>query len=137
MILGGASADFPERFWPGVTPRLKRGLTWFTMRAQHKSCTILSIETGMRLEVLNSGSCETLKASVHSAALGLAIVMGLYNAAAWFRRRQPHLAVNAVFYVALVLWEQQHVAHHLAKLRACEPQRKRPADTPKPKTAAA
>jgi hypothetical protein len=40
--------------------------------------------------------------------------MGLYNGAAWLRRRQRHLAVNAVIYLALTIWEQRHVAHHLA-----------------------
>ena len=71
----------------------------------------------MRLNVLNSGSCEGLKAGIHTTALGLAVVMGVYNAAAWFRRRQPHLAVNAVLYAALAAWEERHVAHHLATRR--------------------
>jgi len=71
---------------------------------------------GVQLEVLDCGSCERLKAGVHGAALGLAVVMGAYNAAAWLRRRQPHLAINAVLYAALAAWEQQHVAHHLAVL---------------------
>jgi hypothetical protein len=39
--------------------------------------------------------------------------MGAYNAAAWVRRRQSHLAINATIYVAAVFWEQRHVAHHL------------------------
>jgi hypothetical protein len=68
----------------------------------------------VELNVLNCGSCEALKTGVHAAALGLAVVMGAYNAAAWLRRRQPHLAINAVLYAALAAWEQQHVAHHLA-----------------------
>ena len=71
----------------------------------------------MKLEVLQCGSCEPLKLSVHGAALGLAAVMGLYNAAAWLKRRQAHLAINAVLYAALTAWEQQHVAHHLAEMR--------------------
>ena len=66
------------------------------------------------LAVLTRGSCERLKAGVHVTALGLAVVMGAYNAAAWMRRREPHLAVNAVLYGALIAWEQRHVAHHLA-----------------------
>lgn len=64
--------------------------------------------------VLTRGSCEGLKAGVHVTALGLAVVMGVYNAAAWMRRREPHLAVNTVLYAALIAWEQRHVAHHLA-----------------------
>lgn len=69
------------------------------------------------LDVLKCGSCEPLKLSVHGAALGLAVVMGLYNAAAWLSRREQHLAVNAVLYAMLTAWEQKHVAHHLAELR--------------------
>ncbi len=69
------------------------------------------------LNVLTRGSCEGLKAGVHVTALGLAVVMGVYNAAAWMRRREPHLAVNTVLYAALIAWEQRHVAHHLAELR--------------------
>jgi hypothetical protein len=72
------------------------------------------------LSVLNCGSHERLKAGVHATALGLAAVMGLYNAAAWLRRRERHLAINAVLYTVLTVWEQKHVAHHLARLRRCE-----------------
>src|SRR6266542_2207965 len=58
-----------------------------------------------KLTVLDYGSCEALKLGVHAATLGLAIVMGAYNAAAWLRRREQHLAVNAVLYAALIAWE--------------------------------
>ena len=71
----------------------------------------------MDLEILHCGSCEEIKMGVHAAALGLAVVMGIYNAAAWLRRREQHLAVNAILYLALTAWERQHVAHHLAELR--------------------
>ena len=54
-----------------------------------------------------------MKATFHGVALLLAAVMGAYNAAAWMRRRQSHLAVNATIYIAAVFWEQRHVAHHL------------------------
>ncbi len=74
----------------------------------------------MQLSVLQCGSCEPLKASVHGTALGLFAVMGLYNAAAWLSRREQHLAVNAVLYAALAAWEQQQVAHHLEALRRCQ-----------------
>lgn len=69
------------------------------------------------LPVLKCGNCEPLKMSVHAGALGLAFVCGIYNAAAWLSRRETHLAVNTVMYVALALWEHQHVAHHLAEMR--------------------
>ena len=65
------------------------------------------------LAILYPGNCEPLKAAFHGAALVLAAVMGAYNTAAWMRRRQSHLAVNATIYIAAILWEQRHVAHHL------------------------
>src|SRR5215208_2444069 len=71
----------------------------------------------MDLKVLKCGNCEPLKLGVHGAALGLAALCGLYNAAAWLSRREQHLAVNAVLYAALVAFEQRHVAHHIAEMR--------------------
>jgi hypothetical protein len=73
----------------------------------------------IRLSVLQCGQCETLKATVHATALGLAAIMGIYNGAAWLSRRdhRTHLAVNAVLYTVLTLWEEQHVAHHLTALK--------------------
>ena len=65
------------------------------------------------LTILDPGNCEPLKAAFHGAALVLAGVMGAYNTAAWLRRRQSHLAINAVIYLAAALWEQRHVTHHL------------------------
>ena len=65
------------------------------------------------LPILYPGNCEPLKATFHAAAMMLAATMGAYNAAAWIRRRQTHLAVNAVIYLAATVWEQRHVAHHL------------------------
>ncbi|HYM22278.1 MAG TPA: hypothetical protein VEU08_03695 [Vicinamibacterales bacterium] len=73
------------------------------------------------LDILKCGNCEELKIGVHAGALGLAVVMGVYNAAAWLVRREPHLAVNAIFYAGLVAWEREHVAHHLAELRPPRP----------------
>jgi hypothetical protein len=70
----------------------------------------------MDLVVLKCGYCEELKAGVHAAALGLFVVMGAYNIAAWLSRREAHLAINAVVYTMLTAWEQQHVTHHLAEL---------------------
>jgi hypothetical protein len=69
------------------------------------------------LPVLHCGNCEELKLGFHATALGLSLVMGLYNAAAWLSRREPHLAINAALYAALTAWEQRHVAHHLVELR--------------------
>jgi len=71
----------------------------------------------MDLPLLKCGHCEPLKLSVHASALALAAICGAYNAAAWLSRREYHLAVNAVLYVALAAWEREHVAHHLKELR--------------------
>ena len=68
------------------------------------------------LTLLQCGSCEPLKLGVHATALGLAAVMGVYNAAAWLARRDRHLAINTLLYAALIVWEQHHVAHHHALL---------------------
>ena len=77
-----------------------------------------SCEGAMRLELLDSGSCEGIKGTVHGAALGLTVIMGLYNAAAWLRRRERHLAINTVLYTAVTIWEYQHVVHHRRALFA-------------------
>ena len=69
------------------------------------------------LKLLQCGNCEPLKLGVHAAALGIAAVCGLYNAAAWLSRREQHLAVNTVLYAALIAFEQRHVLHHIAELR--------------------
>jgi len=69
--------------------------------------------TKRSLAILYPGNCEPLKATFHGVALVLAAVMGAYNTAAWMRRRQSHLAINATIYIAAVIWEQRHVAHHL------------------------
>ena len=70
------------------------------------------------LPILDVGSCEPLKAAVHGVALGLCALMGLYNAAAWLKRRQSHLAINAVIYLAATYWEQRHVSQHIVR---CSP----------------
>ena len=74
----------------------------------------------MELTVLQRGSCEPLKAGIHATALGLFALMGLYNAAAWMSRRQRHLAVNAILYSALTVWERTHVERHLNECRRCQ-----------------
>ena len=70
------------------------------------------------LPILKSGSCEPFKAGVHGAALGLAVVMGLYNSAAWLNRRQRHLWINAIVYCLVCEFERRHVAHHIDACRA-------------------
>ena len=69
-------------------------------------------------EMLDSGHCEPLKAAVHGVVLAAVSVCAAYNVAAWIKRRQTHLAVNAVVYSAAVWWEHSQVLHHLA---VCKP----------------
>jgi hypothetical protein len=71
-------------------------------------------EVRANFEVLDSGRCEPLKMTVHGVLLATMGVCAAYNAAAWLRRRQRHLAINAVLYTAGVFWERCHVIHHLA-----------------------
>ena len=71
----------------------------------------------LELDVLKCGNREELKLGVHAAALGIAALCGMYNAAAWLVRRERHLAVNAVVYAMLVVWEQQHISHHMETIR--------------------
>ena len=66
----------------------------------------------MHVQALDSGTLEGVKAGVHGAALGLAAVMCLYNAAAWLQRRERHLAINAIVYGSAIILERQHVLHH-------------------------
>lgn len=67
--------------------------------------------------VLESGRCEPLKAAVHGVLFATVAVCAVYNGAAWLRRRQRHLAINAVIYSAAMVWERCHIAHHLS---ACD-----------------
>jgi hypothetical protein len=61
---------------------------------------------------LQSGEAEMFKGGVHAAVGILAIVCGVYNAAAWTMRRERHLGVNAIVYTGLALWEVSHVRRH-------------------------
>lgn len=74
-------------------------------------------------DMLNVGRCEPLKAAVHGVMLATVTVCALYNAAAWLKRRQRHLAINAIIYGAAVWWERSHVMHHLEKCDTVEPVR--------------
>ena len=67
-------------------------------------------------DMLDSGACEPMKAAVHGVLMATVAVCAAYNTAAWIKRRQNHLAINAVIYSAAILWERCHVVHHL---RAC------------------
>lgn len=81
-------------------------------------------ESRRALPILDVGCCEPFKAAIHGAAMGLTVLMGAYNAAAWLRRRQRHLAINAVIYLAAAIWEERHVRQHIARcLPRAEPER--------------
>jgi hypothetical protein len=67
-------------------------------------------------EMLNSGECEPAKAAVHGLLMATAALCAAYNTAAWIKRRQNHLAINAVIYSAAIWWESCHIVHHV---RAC------------------
>lgn len=71
--------------------------------------------------ILDTGTCEPLKAAVHGALLAMAALCAAYNSAAWLKRRERHLAINAVLYSTVVFWERCHVVHHLAACRITEP----------------
>lgn len=66
----------------------------------------------MNLRVLEPGAFEGLKSGVHGLAFGLAGLMCVYNASAWLRRRERHLAINAVLYAAAIVLEQRQTARH-------------------------
>ncbi len=65
------------------------------------------------MKVLDSGNCEPLKATVHGVLLATMALCAAYNAAAWLKRRQPHLGINAIIYACAVYWERCHIARHL------------------------
>lgn len=85
--------------------------------AESRDCRQRSLDAFQPVsDMLDIGACEPMKAAVHGVLLATVGVCAAYNIAAWIKRRQPHLAVNAIIYTAAVLWEHNHVLHHL---RAC------------------
>jgi hypothetical protein len=83
------------------------------------NCKVRAVEAFQPVsEMLDVGRCEPLKAVVHGIVLATVAVCAAYNTAAWLKRRQRHLGINAVVYSAAVWWEYSHVMHHLAE---CEP----------------
>src|SRR6266542_76754 len=69
-------------------------------------------------EMLDVGSCEPLKAAVHGVLMATVAVCAAYNTAAWLKRRERHLAVNAIVYTLATFWERAHVVHHLIDCEA-------------------
>jgi hypothetical protein len=63
--------------------------------------------------MLDNGRCEPLKAAVHGVLFATVSLCAAYNTAAWLKRRQRHLAVNAIIYISAAWWERCHIIHHL------------------------
>lgn len=88
--------------------------------------TLVGIDGGTRAnngfrtvsEMLDNGECEPAKAAVHGVLMATVAVCAAYNTAAWLKRRETHLAINAILYSAAVWWERCHIVHHL---RSCRP----------------
>jgi hypothetical protein len=80
--------------------------------------------------LLTEGQCEPLKAAVHGVLLATAAVCAAYNTAAWFKRRQRHLAINAVVYTCAVLWERVRVLDHMVDCASAPPEHLPEAATP-------
>jgi len=74
----------------------------------------MAADARWQYEVLDSGRCEPLKMTVHAVLLATMGVCAAYNSAAWLKRRERHLAINAVLYTAGIWWERCHVMHHIA-----------------------
>jgi hypothetical protein len=68
-------------------------------------------------DMLDNGRCEPLKAAVHGVLLATVCLCAAYNSAAWLKRRQRHLAINAIIYISAAWWERCHVVHHLEPCR--------------------
>jgi hypothetical protein len=85
-------------------------MAWRSGR-EHKDRTFAAVQPIAYL--LTDGQCEPLKAAVHGVLLATVAVCAAYNAAAWVRRRQRHLAVNAVVYGLAIIWERVRVRDHL------------------------
>ena len=65
------------------------------------------------MSLTDPGTHELVKASVHGALWGLAAICTGYNGLAFYRRGETHLAVNTVFYTAVLAWEVKKILHHL------------------------
>jgi len=81
-------------------------------------------------EMLNVGRCEPLKAGVHGVLMATVAVCAAYNMAAWLKRRQPHLAINAIVYTAATIWEHAHVLHHLIECHPTATEQRPPTSDP-------
>lgn len=67
------------------------------------------------MKLFESGHCEGLKLATHGSLGLLALVCLGYNAIAFYRRGERHLATNTVLYAALVAIEARKVRHHCGR----------------------
>lgn len=63
----------------------------------------------------SSGQAERVKGAVHGAAGAIVGAMALYNAVAWWYRRERHLGINAALYAAGFAWELYQTNRHLQR----------------------
>lgn len=64
------------------------------------------------MSLTDPGTHELIKASVHGMLGTLAAVCGGYNAIAFWRRGDGHLAINLCVYVAVVAYELKKILRH-------------------------
>lgn len=69
----------------------------------------------MVAQFCTSGEKEALKGGVHATACGLAVVMAVYNGAAWWYRRERHLGINTALYTAAAAWEVMQTSRHWSR----------------------
>ena len=69
-----------------------------------------------------SGSHEGVKCGVHASSAFIVSLCAVYNATAWFYRRDPHLRLNAIFYTLAVAFEIKQTLHHLGAPPRCTEQ---------------
>ena len=65
------------------------------------------------MNILDRQCANSFKAGVHVLALGVASLMGLYNALAWIHRRERHSAFNTGLYGLAMWWELKQIRRHL------------------------
>lgn len=70
------------------------------------------------MRIFLPGNHEPMKGHVHSLLGALALLCACYNATAFVLRHERHLAVNAVVYSTLAVYECRAVRHHRAAVVA-------------------
>ena len=68
-----------------------------------------------------SGNHEGVKCGVHASAAFIGSLCAVYNATAWFYRRDPHLRLNAIVYTLAVAFEIKQTLHHFERAGSARP----------------